>query len=121
MLSGLILLTLSPGSLGAPDNPQKASENLNIETVLGPRKYPVLNIERMTKAKFSAFCSRASTTDHMDVVFLIQNFADGVIAACPQLNEEHRRGFAKEYSRRNRGPGNFARVLQVKQLLGLEE
>lgn len=121
MLYRLILLTLSPDSLGAPDDPQTASENLNIETILGPRQYPVLEIEWMTKVKFSASTSRASATDYMDFVCLIQNFADGFISACPQLSEGHRRKFAKKNSRRNRGPGNFATVLQVKQLLGIVE
>jgi hypothetical protein len=78
-------------------------------------------MEYMTRAKFNAFDAPASTTDYADIVFLIRNFAGGVIAACPQLSEEHRWSFAREYSRRNRGTGNFARAMQVKQILGIEE
>jgi hypothetical protein len=63
---------LSPGSLGAPDDLPSASEILNFDTSFGPRQYTVLNIEYMTRAKFGAFATRASTTDYADIVFLIK-------------------------------------------------
>jgi len=75
----------------------------------------------MTAIKLGAFSGRRSDSDYDDIVWLIQNHAEVVIAAKPQLNETHRREFASEYSRRNRGAANYAKVLRVKEVLGIEE
>jgi hypothetical protein len=79
----------------------------------------MLNVAWMTSSKLGAFFARGSKNDFDDVVFLIQNSPEAVVAARPQLSGTHRQYFVREYSRTYPGPANAARVKRVKHVLGV--
>jgi hypothetical protein len=55
------------GALGAPDNPQAASEVITSPAALGARTYIVLNIAAIMGSKLGAFFTRSCDNDFTDI------------------------------------------------------
>ncbi|KAF2490757.1 hypothetical protein BU16DRAFT_565687 [Lophium mytilinum] len=103
------------GSLGAPDNPQTASETVSVTTSVGPKQYLVLDILNTMISKLGAFFARGAINDYNDLVFLILRYAEQIYAIRAQLNQAHRQHFVTTYARTNQEN----RVRRVKHTLGV--
>ncbi|WEW55166.1 hypothetical protein PRK78_000595 [Emydomyces testavorans] len=113
----MVDLILSGGSLGAPDNVQASSEVIAVNTDLGPKNYPVLNILSITRSKLAAYFERASQNDYTDIAFLVERFGQRVRAVRGQLNKNHCRRFFDMYKARVAGDQN--RINWARNVLGV--
>ncbi|KKZ59965.1 hypothetical protein EMCG_00805 [[Emmonsia] crescens] len=108
-----------PGALGAPDNPQAASEVVSIQTHLGTKSFPVLDIVNIMSSKLGAFFGRGSLNDFGDLIFLVENFAEKIYNVRTQLNQNHRQVFVNMYAQRDKGLGSDNRIRKFKFTLGV--
>ncbi|CZR54900.1 uncharacterized protein PAC_04785 [Phialocephala subalpina] len=111
------------GSLGAPDNPQAATEVINSTTSLGPRAWPALDLPTVMNSKLGAFFARGGgnprSNDYQDILFLINRYMEPIYNIRSQLNATHRQEFVNAYARANAGPQRMGQVKKIKHVLGI--
>ncbi|KAK4033005.1 hypothetical protein C8A01DRAFT_50346 [Parachaetomium inaequale] len=87
---------ISEASLGAPGNTLAASEEIVSETERGLKRYRVLDIEHLLKAKMAAFAARGGpeSNDFGDIMWLLTgSYANQVWQASASVPVEQRRAF----------------------------
>ncbi|KAH7314338.1 hypothetical protein BKA65DRAFT_121040 [Rhexocercosporidium sp. MPI-PUGE-AT-0058] len=104
------------GALGAPGNPQTASEVITSPPALGSRPYTVLNIAAIMNSKLGAYFARSSDKDFADIQFLLTRYPQEIWSIRAQLNQNHRQAFVNAFASTN--PPQ-ARLKGAKQILGI--
>ncbi|OJD19167.1 hypothetical protein AJ78_00867 [Emergomyces pasteurianus Ep9510] len=107
------------GALGAPDNLHAASEILSVQTHLGQKSFPVLDIVNIMSSKLGAFVGRGSLNDLKDLIFLVGNFPEKVYNVRAQLNQTHRQVLVNTMYARDKTPGAENRMRKFKFTLGI--
>ncbi|KAK2797857.1 hypothetical protein FQN50_009062 [Emmonsiellopsis sp. PD_5] len=107
------------GSLGAPDDPRTSSEVVNVQTHLGLKAFPVLDVATIMSSKLGAFFGRGATSDFQDISWLLDNFPEKIHNVRTQLNQTHRQAFVNTFAQRNPGSSNENRVRRVRFSLGI--
>jgi hypothetical protein len=110
-------------SLGAPGNTLAASEDIEGETERGPRRYRVLNIEHLLKAKMAAFAARGGpeSNDFGDIMWLLTgSYADQVGEVSASVPVEQRRAFFAAVERLVERGVAAAQIQHIRHLLCLD-
>lgn len=104
--------------LGAPNQPELASETRSFDAGFGERSYTILNLHTTLSSKLGAAFSRGSTNDFNDVLFLLRKSPLEISTnISPHLDAVQRQAFCDEY--RRKFPGKDRELLYLKRVLRL--
>ncbi|EGD94149.1 hypothetical protein TESG_01673 [Trichophyton tonsurans CBS 112818] len=101
------------GSLGAPDDPESASEIVLINTLTGEQKYPVYPL---LVSKLGAYFGRRKMSDFNDIMFIIHKYPLRVYDVREQLNREYRQAFVDALTKGTAPPQLLS---SIKETLGI--
>jgi hypothetical protein len=108
------------GNKGAPKTLAGATRTLTVDTGLGPRKYDVLTLEYLFRAKLRSYYERASDKDYKDLVWMSFVHSKSISGFITELDEDLRQHFADEYAADNELLSE-SRVEWLYTLLGLRK